>query len=111
MAAMIRNLLRVVVAKTNQPIRNFNRAQCSGFDSSLKLEATKYLLNYQNLADSDKVSYLSTVPNIPADLICHSLSSLKGSLLLAMSLRKSVLQLLRAPDANSACAYWTRYLW
>jgi Malonyl-CoA decarboxylase C-terminal domain len=99
MTAMTRILSRPAAAQFG---RTCNRALWGGLDSKLKLEATKFLRSYQNLSDSDKLASLSTSSDVSAIVLCHSLSYLKGSLLLAMSLRKNALHLLRTPNVNTS---------
>ena len=99
---MTRILSCPVAAKIKGYGRTCNRALWGGFDSKLKLEATKFLRSYQNLSDTDKLASLTTPSNLSATLICHSLSYLKGSLLLAMSLRKNALYLLRSSNVNTS---------
>ena len=98
---MTRILSRPAAAHLNLYGRTCYRALWGGFDSKLKLEATRFLRNYQNLSETERLASLSTSSNVPLILICHSLSYLRGSLLLAMSLRKNALHLLRAPNVST----------
>lgn len=95
---ILKNLTRIAPRVSSQVD---SRCLCTSSLFEKRLQISNNLIKYQKSNAADRLEILSSPSSIPVSLVFFSLSYLKGSLELAMSIRRDVLQLTHNHSSRS----------